>query len=111
MRSRFFCTECGNQGIPIIRKNCKLREKGHLKKLYCIHCKKDTNHVEIKEDDHSYEYEDFLLEFRTGRFVDGQRVPISKLNKCINHNCPNCILGKCWDAANKSHCRYKEKNV
>lgn len=47
--SSFYCTECGNKGIPVIRKKGQLRKSGHLKKLYCLHCRKETNHVEIKE--------------------------------------------------------------
>ena len=49
-KSKFFCTQCGNEGIPIIRKKSHLRKKGHLKKLYCIYCKKEINHIEVIEN-------------------------------------------------------------
>jgi len=70
--SRFFCTYCGHEGIPIVRTTGQQREAGHLKKLYCIHCG-ETNHVEIRSLG-PYQYEDFLLEFKGGNFdKNGQR--------------------------------------
>ena len=50
--SNFKCTKCGNLGIPISRKQSRQRSKEHLKKLYCIHCKEETNHVEIRGFDY-----------------------------------------------------------
>lgn len=52
--SNFRCVDCGNIGIPISRKQSSQREAGHLKKLYCIHCRKETNHEEIRGFDHCY---------------------------------------------------------
>ena len=49
--SEFVCIECGKEGMPIPRKANKQREKGHLKKLYCIHCQKETNHKEKRQFD------------------------------------------------------------
>ena len=63
--SDFYCTECGQKGINIARKNGQQREPGHLKKLYCIHCKKETNHVEVRPYG-EYNYEDFELEYKLG---------------------------------------------
>ena len=51
--STFKCTECGKEGIPISRRQSNQRESGHLKKIYCVHCKKETNHVEIREFDYA----------------------------------------------------------
>ena len=28
-QSRFFCTECGNEGLPIMRPKGQMREPGH----------------------------------------------------------------------------------
>ncbi len=70
--SDFYCTECGNKGIPIIRSN-KAREPGHLKKLYCLYCNKDTNMIEIKQNG-KYTLEDFLIEFNNGNFLNGERI-------------------------------------
>ena len=71
--SDFYCTKCGNKGIPVVRKNGKKKEAGHLKKLYCIYCNQETNHVEIR-DDEKYTYNDFKIEFDNGNFIDGKRV-------------------------------------
>ena len=34
----FYCTQCGERGIPVHRKYGQFREVGHLKKLYCKAC-------------------------------------------------------------------------
>lgn len=70
--SRFFCTKCAREGVPIIRTAGQMREAGHLKRLYCLNCG-ETNHVEIRPYG-KYQYKDFLLEFKGGNFKDGQRV-------------------------------------
>lgn len=44
----FYCTKCGNIGIPIMRMKTQSRPLSHRKKLYCVHCKKVTNHIETK---------------------------------------------------------------
>lgn len=56
--SRFVCQQCGNEGIPIPRKMRKQREKGHIKHLYCIYCKKRTPHKEIRNSDFKESEED-----------------------------------------------------
>lgn len=71
--NNFYCVKCGNKGIPIIRKKGQEREAGHLKKLYCLKCKDETNHAECKPFSH-YDYPDFLYEFENGNFTeDGLR--------------------------------------
>ena len=44
----FYCLRCGNKGIPIMRKEGHQHAKQHRKKLYCIHCKEEVNHMECK---------------------------------------------------------------
>lgn len=65
--SKFYCTKCGHEGISIPRKNQKVREPGHLKKLFCIYCNKEVNHAECRGFG-KYNYEDFLIEFKGGNF-------------------------------------------
>ncbi len=65
----FYCTCCGSKGIGIPRVVGKQRESGHLKKIYCLKCQKETNHVECRELSH-YEYPDFLFEFENGNFSE-----------------------------------------
>lgn len=72
--SEFYCTKCGNRGIPIARRVGKQREAGHLKKLYCINCKETWNFAEIRPFG-EYDYNDFLSEFKNGNFdIEGNRI-------------------------------------
>ena len=64
--SDFYCTKCGHKGIPIVRSK-RAREAVHLKKLYCLTCKQETNHVECRGFG-QYNYQDFLIEFENGNF-------------------------------------------
>ena len=82
----FYCTQCGGKGIPILRQLGKERNAGHLKKLYCLRCGKETNHVECKPFS-KYEYKDFLVEFEKGNFdKNGNRImTYGKLKEMINN--------------------------
>jgi hypothetical protein len=74
LKHHFYCTGCGNEGIPISRIDSSMRETGHLKKLYCLHCRKEINHAECIEGG-KYDSSTFRLEFEFGNFdVDGNRV-------------------------------------
>lgn len=73
MPSKFFCTRCGKEGICLPRKKGSRREGGHLKKIYCVHCKDDVNHAEVS-DEGRYTYQMFLEEFNNGVFnTEGKR--------------------------------------
>lgn len=106
--SDFYCTKCGNKGIPIFRPNNKNREAGHLKKLYCLHCGEMTNHCEIRPIGH-YTYEDFKEEFDLGRFVDGERIPVADLPECSNLKCKCNKNGKCWNSNHSYKCDYRQE--
>ena len=71
--SDFYCTKCGHKNFPIIRRPGKAKEPGHLKKLFCLYCNSEQNMVEIKQKG-AYTLEDFLIEYKGGNFVEGQRV-------------------------------------
>ena len=72
--SDFYCVFCGNKGLPVWRKKGKLREAGHLKKLYCLHCKQQTNHAEVKPFTY-YDLENFIMEYEYGNFdEEGNRI-------------------------------------
>lgn len=74
LANQFYCTKCGGRGIPICRKSGKGKEAGHLKRLWCLNCKQECNHVEVKACTH-YDYSDFLLEFNYHNFdKDGNRI-------------------------------------
>ena len=63
-----YCTQCGKKNIPIPRKKGREREVGHLKKMYCVHCKKKTNMVEVRGFGSGYTVSDFNLEFQLHNF-------------------------------------------
>lgn len=105
-QSRFFCVQCGHEGIPIVRKQNAQREPGHLKKLFCLYCKQEVNHAEIREIG-GYTEEDFKTEFELGRFKDGIRVPLKELEDC-EEECKCNINGKCWNANCSNYCLKRE---
>lgn len=71
----FYCTQCGNKGIPIIRSKGFQRKPGHLKKLFCIYCQKENNFVEVNLKAIKYTYNDFLFEFEQHNFDEnGNRI-------------------------------------
>lgn len=47
--SKCICTECGME-MPIPRPK-RIREKEHIKTMWCPTCKKETDHIEIREFD------------------------------------------------------------
>lgn len=73
--SSFYCTRCGSKGIPVRRSKGKKREPGHLKKLFCLTCQDEVNHVEVQEAGSSYTYKEFKIEFEKGNFdKNGKRI-------------------------------------
>lgn len=84
--SDFYCTRCGQKSIPIWRKAGRSREPGHLKKLWCLNCQDEVNHVEVRPFG-KYNYEDFLLEFENNNFnEDGTRKMEYKKFKGVMNN-------------------------
>lgn len=43
------CEVCNNT-VPIFRKRHKMKEKGHVKHMWCFKCKDTTAHIEVKEE-------------------------------------------------------------
>ena len=104
--SRFFCTECGKESLPIMRKKGQRREAGHLKKLYCVNCKKENNHFEVRDIDENG-VEEFKKEYELGRFVNGNRTPIKDLMECSCEECKFNINGKCWNSNYSYNCGHR----
>ena len=59
----FYCINCGNKGIPLMRPRGFQHADMHRKKLYCIHCKQEVNHIECKTFD---DVEEFRINFENG---------------------------------------------
>jgi hypothetical protein len=80
----FYCTQCHSKGIPIPRRKGAEREPGHLKKLFCLTCQTETNHVECIPNSR-YTHEDFLIECEYNNFdAEGNRIlPYGELKRRI----------------------------
>ena len=44
----FYCSCCNNFNITLPRDPSKYRERGHIKDIYCFHCKKVTKNYEVE---------------------------------------------------------------
>ena len=63
---RFFCCKCANEGIPIARRSSHKHGAFHKKKLWCLNCKDEINHIEIRS---SEEIDTFLNNFKNGVYA------------------------------------------
>ena len=70
----FYCIKCGNKGIPLMRRQSLQHEKMHRKKLYCLYCKEEVNHVECKNLE---EVESFKLNFKNGVYINEAKESLS----------------------------------
>ena len=74
MLHNFYCINCGNKGIDLMRKQGHKYAKGHRKKLYCVYCRTEVNHVEcISYDD----IERFKEDFADGKYREEAEESIS----------------------------------
>lgn len=82
--SDFYCTKCGNKGIPIMRRKGAERQAGHLKRIFCLKCQQEWNHVECKPYSR-YNYNDFLVEFENKNFDNegNRKIPYGELKGLI----------------------------
>jgi hypothetical protein len=64
---KFYCMNCGRAGIPIMRPDSKKHEPYHRKKLYCINCKLEVNHIECKNH---LEEKEFMKNFMKGAYIN-----------------------------------------
>lgn len=77
----FYCINCGNKAIPIMRNSGFGHTKHHRKKLYCPFCKLTCNAIEIKN------YEDkewFLTQFKKGMFQEEALISIKECKENDN---------------------------
>ena len=64
---RFFCLNCGHEGIPLPRKISKQKKSFHRKKLYCANCQCTVNHIECKTEK---DIEKFHNNFAIGKYQE-----------------------------------------
>lgn len=65
VESNFYCLVCGRPGIPLQRRASLQRAKGHRKKLYCVWCQKECNHIECKTQE---EIDAFREKYEKGEY-------------------------------------------
>ena len=70
----FYCINCGNKGIPLMRNQGFQHVGMHRKKLYCVFCKQEVNHVECKTLD---DVEEFRYNFENGVYKDEAKESLS----------------------------------
>ena len=75
---RFCCLNCGRTGIPLGRPESHRREKFHRKKLYCPWCKRETQHVEIRD---SIEAQEFQELFESNYFAEENKESLEFLSQ------------------------------
>ena len=83
----FYCTQCGERGIPVYRKYGQFRKVGHLKKLYCLSCGKETNHAECISAS-KYDSNMFFEEYKSGKLYQSiiATVPNALAHICVPLN-------------------------
>lgn len=79
----FYCLNCGNKNMSLLRPRSHLREENHRKALYCFHCKQIVNHIECKNDLETY---NFINDFNEGKYIEEAKESISFL---LNKGCNN----------------------
>ena len=70
----FYCINCGNKGLPLMRRKSLQHKSFHRKKLYCIHCKEEINHIECKTEE---DVKEFLENFKKGEYADEAKESLS----------------------------------
>lgn len=63
----FYCINCGNRGISLMRKRGHQHSRMHRKRLYCPTCQLEINHIECKDENDVFE---FKTNFENGVYTD-----------------------------------------
>ena len=71
----FYCMNCGQKGIGLMRKSGAEKERFHKKKLYCPFCRVEVNHVECKS---LLDVEEFRENFENGIYEEEAKESILK---------------------------------
>lgn len=74
----FFCIQCGKAVYPIMRKEGKMKEKFHRKRLYCPYCKQEINCIEVRNDIEELEFKEA---YEKGEYREEAEESIKFVNK------------------------------
>ena len=70
---KFFCINCGKEGIPISRNIGYAHKSFHRKILYCPWCQKTINHIEITNSEDEIKFRE---QFANGEYQDEAMQPV-----------------------------------
>lgn len=70
----FYCIKCGHKGIPLSRKQGHQHGRFHRKKLFCLYCQQEVNHIECKNDE---DVAEFKRNFENGVYKDEAEESVS----------------------------------
>ena len=70
----FYCIKCGHKGIPLSRKQGYQHGRFHRKKLFCLYCQQEVNHIECKNDE---DVAEFKRNFENGVYKDEAEESVS----------------------------------
>lgn len=76
----FYCLNCGNESISLPRKKGFQHSKFHRKKMYCIFCKEEINHIECKNYEEVIEFKE---NFEKGVYINEAEESISWINRGV----------------------------
>ena len=72
----FYCMKCGNKGIPLARNQGHQHGRFHRKKLFCLYCREEVNHIECKTPE---DVAEFRKNFELGVYKDEAEDSVSYL--------------------------------
>lgn len=70
--SDFYCLKCATK-TALPRKMSRMREKGHFKKIYCITCREEINHLEVREFDVDFSIEKLKKDIENGVYSEANK--------------------------------------
>lgn len=88
----FYCINCGQKNIPLLRSGSQLKGKYHRKNMYCYHCKHTVNHIECRNAE---EVNAFLNDYKNGVFKEEANSELSYEQEHSSFHC-FCYGGDSW---------------
>lgn len=70
----FYCMKCGNRGIPLSRNRGHQHGRFHRKKIFCLYCQQEVNHIECKNPE---DVKEFQENFEKGVYEDEANESVS----------------------------------
>lgn len=75
----FYCIKCGHKGIPLSRNRGHQHGRFHRKKIFCLYCQQEVNHIECKTPEDVLEFKE---NFENGVYKDEAEESVSYVRTC-----------------------------